>query len=100
MTPAKVLRASRPPAGRPDPDVVDKADKAPNVSEPRAVEPDLRPISFNIDGAMAYTGLSRSKINELIRDDVLIVRKEGTKNLIDGDSLRRYIKSLPARNAS
>ncbi|MGY2036582.1 hypothetical protein ACW9HF_14970 [Nocardia gipuzkoensis] len=57
---------------------------------------DVRPISFNLEGAMAYTGLSKTKLNELVRDEVIAVRKEGTKNLFMRESLDRYIKSLPA----
>lgn len=64
---------------------------------PQEVEPDVRPISFSVEGAMAYTGLSKWRVNELIREEILIVRKEGAKNLIMGDSLRRYVNSLPAR---
>ncbi|MFR9767104.1 hypothetical protein [Nocardia sp. SC052] len=56
----------------------------------------MRPIAFDLAGAMAYTGLSKTKLNDLVRDEVLVVRKEGTKNLFMRDSLDRYINSLPA----
>lgn len=58
---------------------------------------DIRPISFNTAGAMAYTGLSEWRLNELVRSEIVAVRKEGSKNLIMRDSLDRYIESLPPR---
>ncbi len=58
---------------------------------------DTRPYSYNTKTAMAATGLAKWKLMELIRDDRLAVRQEGKKLIIDGDSLRRYIDSLPPR---
>lgn len=61
---------------------------------------DIRPIAFDIAGAMAYTGLSRSSLNALAREERVAVRKEGTKNLFMRESLDRYILSLPARGVA
>ncbi|WP_280470958.1 hypothetical protein [Nocardia cyriacigeorgica] len=57
---------------------------------------DIRPIAFDLAGAMAYTGLSKTKLNQLLRDEVIAARKEGSKNLFLRESLDRYIGSLPA----
>ena len=56
----------------------------------------VAPYAFNFPGALEYSGLSESKLRQLIRDDVIAVRYEGAKLLILGDSLRRYVDSLPA----
>jgi hypothetical protein len=56
---------------------------------------DIRPISFDIAGAMAYTGLSRWRLNQLVQQEKVIVLKEGAKNLFLRESLDRYINSLP-----
>ncbi|MBF6333324.1 hypothetical protein [Nocardia transvalensis] len=58
---------------------------------------DTQPYSYSTESAQAATGLSKWRINELIRTDQIAVRQEGAKNLIVGSSLRRYIDSLPAR---
>jgi hypothetical protein len=60
---------------------------------------DIRPISFDLAGAMAYSGLSRWMLNKLLREEKIVARQEGTKNLFMRDSLDRYILSLPARGS-
>ena len=55
----------------------------------------IAPISFSIKGAVAASGLSRSRIFELIRDGKLEARKDGAKTLVDAGSLRACVKSLP-----
>ncbi|QIS06806.1 hypothetical protein F5X71_34855 [Nocardia brasiliensis] len=55
--------------------------------------------SYCVAGAMDAFGLSRSKIYELARNEVVTVRYEGTKLLVLGESLRRYIDALPAVRA-
>lgn len=62
-----------------------------------STEIDTRPICFDIEGAMAYTGLSKWRLNELARTEAVIVRKEGSKNLYMRESLDRYIRSLPTK---
>ncbi|MFC5789694.1 hypothetical protein ACFPPE_07475 [Agromyces tardus] len=62
-------------------------------------EIDTRPITLDLHAAMAYTGLSRTALNDLARNETVIVRKVGVKNLFDRASLDRYIRSLPARGA-
>jgi hypothetical protein len=57
----------------------------------------ISPISFSIKGAVAASGLSRSRIYEFISAGKLDVRKDGAKTLIMADSLRACVKSLPAK---
>lgn len=57
---------------------------------------DLRPITLDLEGAKAYTGLSKWRLETLLREEKIAGRKEGTKNLFERESLDRYIKSLPA----
>lgn len=57
---------------------------------------DLRPITFDTEGAKAYTGLSKWRLETLLRDEVICGRKEGAKTLYERASLDRYIRSLPA----
>lgn len=58
---------------------------------------DTLPYSYSVQGAMAAFGLSKTRIHDLIRDEVVAVRQEGVKLLIIGSSLRSYIDSLPPR---
>lgn len=58
---------------------------------------DTLPYSYSVESAAAATGLSKWKINELVRDDKIAVRQDGVKLIIDGASLRRYIDSRPPR---
>lgn len=57
---------------------------------------DVRPIAFDLAGAMAYTGLSKTMLNRLLAEERITARKEGTKNLFLRTSLDLYINSLPA----
>lgn len=60
---------------------------------------DIRPIAFDLAGAMAYSGLSRSMLYQLLREEKIVARQDGAKNLFMRDSLDRYILSLPARGS-
>ncbi len=66
------------------------------MSDPIEAGVDIRPISFDLERAMAYTGLSKWRLETLAREDKIVVRKEGAKNLFMRESLDRYIRSLPA----
>ncbi|RJF90324.1 helix-turn-helix domain-containing protein [Sphingomonas cavernae] len=55
------------------------------------VEPNLRPISVRIPVAVKLTGISRSKLYELIKDGSLQTVKVGSSTLIPIDSLERFI---------
>ncbi|AHH20753.1 hypothetical protein NONO_c59770 [Nocardia nova SH22a] len=70
------------------------------MSDPVETDVDKRPLSFDLAGAIAYTGLSKFRLNELAREEKIVVRKDGTKNLFMRASLDRYVQSLPVREAS
>lgn len=53
------------------------------------------PIAYTIRGAVVASGLSRSRIYELLARGVLKARKDGRKTLVLADSLAAYIISLP-----
>jgi len=64
------------------------ADIAP---EPKA-PPKIEPISVRIPAAVAATGLSRSRIYELIKAGELEIAKDGSSTLIFFSSLRAAIE--------
>lgn len=53
--------------------------------------PAIRPISVRIPVAVQMTGISRSKLYELIKDGQLQTVKVGASTLIPTDSLQRFI---------
>lgn len=53
----------------------------------------LRPISVRIPMAVKLTGLSRSRLYELIKDGSVQVVKVGASTLIPLESLERFIES-------
>jgi excisionase family DNA binding protein len=55
----------------------------------------ISPIAYTIRTAVAVTGLSRSRIYELIGQGQLEARKDGRRTLVMTKSLRTYIASLP-----
>lgn len=57
---------------------------------------DHRPQYLNTQAAMAYTGLSRTTLYELLRSERIAARKVGTKVLYSRESLDIYLRSLPA----
>ncbi|MET7752287.1 MULTISPECIES: hypothetical protein [Actinomycetes] len=57
---------------------------------------DQRPITFDLKGLMDYTGLSKTSITTLLREEKISARKEGVKNLYERASVDRYLRSLPA----
>ena len=57
---------------------------------------DRRPIALDLKAAMDYSGMSKTAINQLLREEKITARKFGVKNLILRESLDRYLSSLPA----
>ncbi len=53
------------------------------------------PAAFTIEGAMDFSGLTRSRLYELMSAGDLEARKAGRRTLIVGDSLRSYLQNLP-----
>ena len=56
----------------------------------------VEPIAYTIRAAVAASGLSRSRIYELIARGILEARKDGRKTLILAASLNACIVALPA----
>lgn len=52
-------------------------------------------ISYTPEQAAAVTGRSRSRIFKAIKDGELTARKDGKATLLEGDELRRWVRSMP-----
>ncbi len=57
---------------------------------------DLEKLTYTIKEAMAATGLSRSEIYLRLSDQSIKGRKNRSRTLIDAESLRAFVASLPA----
>jgi excisionase family DNA binding protein len=64
-----------------------------------SAKPTVPTIAYSIRNAVAASGISRSKIYELISKGKLDARKDGRKTLILASSLDEYIHTLPAIRA-
>jgi hypothetical protein len=70
----------------------------PKISEAeKPARVDHRPpaAGFSVEGAMEFSGLTRSRLYELMGAGVLDARKAGRRTIIVGDSLRAYLTNLP-----
>jgi len=56
---------------------------------------DLSAIAMTISGAVEASGITRTRLYELIGAGALEARKCGRQTLITAESLRRYIAELP-----
>lgn len=56
---------------------------------------DAEPFVYTLQEAERLAGLGRTKLYELISDDVLDARKAGSRTLITAASLRAYVDGLP-----
>lgn len=56
----------------------------------------LDALSFTIVGAARASGLSRSRIYELVAKGRLDARKAGRQTLITATSLQNYLETLPS----
>lgn len=65
--------------------------RAPN----NAASPTVQPISVSVAQASTLTGLSRSRIYELLGSGQLRAVKDGARTVILFDGLRRFITTLP-----
>lgn len=57
--------------------------------------PDETIIAFTISGAVKSSGLTRTRIYNLIGDGSIEAVKAGRRTLIKAHSLRRYVDALP-----
>lgn len=82
------------------------ADNCGNEAGPdRAVETanvvDMNSKTMNLNQAVEYTGLSKSRIQALARQSEITVVKDGARNLYRRSSLDRFIdRSMPAAQSS
>lgn len=53
------------------------------------------PVSYNLEGASAATGLAVTKLRTRIRENRIAARYEGKDVLIERAELERFIASLP-----
>ena len=60
----------------------------------------IEPISVKIPEAVRLTGISRSRIYELLRSGDIEYAKVGSSTLIVVDSLRRFIRSRTLNEAN
>lgn len=58
-------------------------------------DPMAAPFTFNITGAVAASGLSRTRIYDLLRSGELEAVRCGGRTLVRGSSLRAYLDGLP-----
>ena len=56
---------------------------------------DSLPITMRLPRAVAWSGISRTQIYRLASTGQIRLLKCGKATLVDGDSLRRYIETLP-----
>ena len=56
---------------------------------------ELEPLVYRIEDAKRMIGSGTTKVYELIAAGVLDARKAGSRTLITGASLRRYVADLP-----
>jgi hypothetical protein len=56
----------------------------------------MKQIALTIEDAVKASGLSRTRIYQLIGDRLLVARKAGRRTLVMGESLETYLANLPA----
>lgn len=57
----------------------------------------IRPFTVRIPGAVQLTGISRSRLYELIRDREIETLKEGASTLVVVDSIEKFLQRLRDR---
>ncbi len=57
---------------------------------------DAGALAYTIEGAVSASGLGRSTIYDLVSRGLLDARKAGKRTLITGESLKKYLTSLPS----
>ncbi len=58
----------------------------------------MTPLAYTIDGAVKASGLTRSRIYQLIGLGELVAKKAGRRTLITAESLQHCLANLPAAN--
>jgi hypothetical protein len=57
---------------------------------------EITPVSYDLPGAAAATGLSVRELQRAIAASDLAVHYRGSKPVIDRDELRAFIRALPS----
>lgn len=70
------------------------------VQVPSATGKDRTKVAYTISEAVKATGLSRSFLYEAMRRGELVARKAGSRTVIAGADLERYIAQLPTVSAA
>jgi len=65
--------------------------RAQPTETPQKAAPAIRPISVRVPVAVQMTGISRSKLYELIKEGAVQIVKVGASTLIPIESLQRFI---------
>jgi hypothetical protein len=74
---------------------IDLASRSELLTTVRRADPRPDPATFTIEGAQDFSGLTRSRLYELMGSGDLEARKCGRRTLLVGDSLRAYLARLP-----
>jgi excisionase family DNA binding protein len=61
------------------------------VQTPETIEP----LAMSPEHAAAYLSISRRALSDRIADGAIIAKKDGTRTLVDVDSLKTYFRGLP-----
>ena len=56
----------------------------------------IEPYALTMDGAVRYSGMSRTRIEGLLSDGKVEAKRAGRRTLVLAASLRAYLESLPA----
>ncbi len=66
-----------------------------NSTVRRTAEPAL-PFALTLDAAVAYSGMSKTRIEGLLRNGDVSAVRTGRRTLVLGDSLRSFLIGLPS----
>lgn len=61
---------------------------------------EIQPAALTIQGAVAYSGLPRSRLYQFAAEGRLTFRRAGRRTLVMADELRALLASLPRARAS
>ena len=57
----------------------------------------IEPIALGVKDAVAFIGLSRSRLYELISEGQIEARKLGARTVVPTASLRAFVENAPAK---
>lgn len=63
---------------------------------PAKTEVDTRPKTLSVAGAAEYTGMSTSRIRELVTNGDIASKRDGRRIHVDRESLDLFLDSLPS----